>query len=73
MGKNAEKVEDIRGAIRIPRVRELTSASRATIWRWLKSDPTFPRPFHLSKGITCWDEGEILDWIAAKKSQRDSL
>jgi prophage regulatory protein len=57
-------------AIRLPQVMQLTGASRPTIWRWAKSDPTFPRPFHLSAAITCWDEAEILDWIAMKKASR---
>ena len=57
-------------AIRLPLVCERTGASRATVWRWAKSDPTFPKPFHLSTAITCWDEGEIQHWIESKKSQR---
>jgi predicted DNA-binding transcriptional regulator AlpA len=57
-------------AIRLPRVLDLTSVSRATIWRWVKSDQTFPKPFNLSPGITVWDEGELLDWIESKKSER---
>jgi predicted DNA-binding transcriptional regulator AlpA len=56
--------------IRLPRVVELTAASRATIWRWVKDDLTFPRPFHLSKGITVWCEEEVLGWLHAKKAQR---
>lgn len=54
-------------AIRIDRVCELTGVSRPTIWRLSKSDPTFPKPFKLSAAITCWDEGELLAWIAAKR------
>lgn len=59
-----------RRAIRLPEVCALTGASRATIWRLSKSDPAFPKPFKLSAAITCWDEGEILNWIAAKKGQQ---
>ena len=57
-------------AIRLPRVCDHTGASPATVWRWAKDDPTFPKPFHLSKGVTCWDEAEVFDWIAAKKAQQ---
>jgi predicted DNA-binding transcriptional regulator AlpA len=57
-------------AIRIPKVCDLTGASRATVWRWVTRDHSFPKPFHLSSAITCWDEGEILDWIEAKKAAR---
>jgi predicted DNA-binding transcriptional regulator AlpA len=57
-------------AIRLPRVCDHTASPPATVWRWSKYDPTFPKPFRLSAGVTCWDEGEILDWIEAKKAQR---
>ncbi len=57
-------------AIRLPRVVEITGASRATVWRWSKTDPTFPRPFKLSAGVTGWDEAEIFGWLEAKKSAR---
>lgn len=57
-------------AIRLNEVLHLTGASRPTIWRWARSDPTFPRPFHLSSAITCWDEREVLGWIESKKSAR---
>lgn len=57
--------------IRIPRVRYLTGGtSDATIWRWVKNDPTFPKPFHMSSAITCWDEAEITDWVESKKAAR---
>lgn len=41
--------------------------SRATLWRKVKHDPGFPRPFKLSEGITVWAQSEILDWIDAKR------
>jgi predicted DNA-binding transcriptional regulator AlpA len=56
----------------LPQVCQRTCASPATVWRWSKNDPTFPKPFHLSKGVTCWDESEIVDWIEVKKSERGS-
>jgi predicted DNA-binding transcriptional regulator AlpA len=58
-------------AIRLPHVCSLTGASRATVWRWANDDVTFPKPFHLSPGITCWDEGEVVAWIDTKKAERD--
>ncbi len=54
-------------AIRLTSVCDLTGASRASVWRWAKDDPTFPKPFHLSAAITVWDEGEVLNWLEAKK------
>jgi prophage regulatory protein len=57
-------------AIRLPDVMRLTGASRPTIWRWVRADPSFPKPFHLSPAITCWDESELIAWIEVKKAQR---
>ena len=58
--------------VRLPRICDLTGASSATIWRWTKTDPAFPKPFHLSSAITCWDEDEVLAWLQSKKAQRES-
>lgn len=57
-------------AVRLPRVCELTGASSATIWRWVRADGAFPKPFSISTGITAWDESEIISWLEAKKSRR---
>lgn len=57
-------------AIRLAQVVAVTGVSRPTIWRWVRNDPTFPKPFHLSAGITAWDEAEITAWIEGKKSLR---
>ena len=54
-------------AISLAGVRNATSLSAATIWRFLHDDPTFPRSFKLGSR-TCWDEDEILAWVAAKKA-----
>jgi predicted DNA-binding transcriptional regulator AlpA len=56
-------------AIRLPTVSDLTGMSRATIWRKVKEDTGFPKPFHLSEAITAWDEAEILNWLASKKAE----
>lgn len=67
---NHQSCAEVTRAIRLTEVMRLTGASRPTIWRWTKSDPTFPRPFHLSKAITCWDEREVVSWIESKKARR---
>ena len=64
--------EHARG-IRLQGVCYLTAFSRATVWRKVKYDPGFPRPFKLSQGVTVWDEAEILDWIESKKVQQRAL
>ncbi len=57
-------------AIRLSEVMRLTGASRPTIWRWTKQDQGFPLPFHLSPGVTAWDETEVITWLEGKKAQR---
>lgn len=42
------------------------SVSRQTVWRWLKTDPTFPKPISLSPGCTRWKASELDAWEAAR-------
>ena len=39
---------------------------RSTPWRWVKSDPGFPKPVVLSPGCTRWRLCELEAWEAAK-------
>lgn len=57
-------------AVRISEVCRLTGVSRATVWRLVKLDPAFPRPFKVSAAITAWDEKDVFAWLAAKKHVR---
>ena len=41
--------------------------TRQTIWRWVRSLPTFPRPYSLSPGCTRWKLAEIEDWEAGRE------
>jgi predicted DNA-binding transcriptional regulator AlpA len=45
--------------------------SRATIWRRVKEDPSFPRPIKLSEGVTCWSENEVSEWLEKLKGARN--
>jgi len=56
--------------IRLKEVCLITAASQATIWRWVKTNPGFPRPIRLSPSCTVWNEAELLEWIENKKDQR---
>lgn len=40
--------------------------TKPTVWRWVRTDPTFPRPMKLSPGCTRWKLSDIEDWEAAK-------
>lgn len=44
------------------------SVHRSTLWRWVKTDPTFPQPVKLSAGCTRWKLSEIEAWDASKTS-----
>jgi len=35
---------------------------RSTLWRWAKTDPTFPKPVSLSVGCTRWKLSAIENW-----------
>jgi prophage regulatory protein len=47
-------------------VADRYSVSRVTIWRWRKTDPSFPQPINLSPGCVRWKLLEIENWEAAK-------
>ena len=57
-------------AIRLAQVADLVGASKPTVRRWSKTNSSFPRPFHLSPGVTAWDENEVFVWIEARKAER---
>jgi len=39
---------------------------RVSVWRWLKTDPTFPKPFKLSPGCVRWRLADLEVWEAAR-------
>jgi prophage regulatory protein len=39
---------------------------RATIWRWVNTDPNFPKPVKLSPQCTRWKLSEIETWEARR-------
>lgn len=39
---------------------------RSTIWRWVDTNPEFPKPVELSPGCTRWKLEEIEAWEAAR-------
>lgn len=42
--------------------------SRPTVWAWLKTDPTFPKPVKLSPGCTRWKIADLEDWEAKRRT-----
>lgn len=43
--------------------------SRASIWRWLKTDPNFPKPVALSAGCSRWRLSDLEAWEANRAAQ----
>lgn len=41
---------------------------RTTPWRWIKVDPTFPKPVQLTPGCTRWKLADLEAWEQAKKT-----
>lgn len=41
-------------------VAERFSTSRATVWRWVQRNPSFPRPVKISAGTTRWRLSDLV-------------
>lgn len=48
-------------------IAERYGVSRPTVWRWLKTDPEFPKPVSLSPGCTRWKLDEIESWESVRR------
>ncbi len=49
--------------IRVDKVAEILGVSKATIYRWIKENPDFPRPVKLGKQTTAYITSEIEAFI----------
>ena len=56
-----------RRTLRPAQVAEKIGISLATTWRYVRKDPTFPRPFKLTANTTVYFEHEIDAWLSAKR------
>ena len=56
--------------IKLKDVMNLTSLSRATIYRYI-AQQQFPKQVVLSARAVVWRESEIIEWIEEKTAQRD--
>jgi predicted DNA-binding transcriptional regulator AlpA len=56
-----------KGYIRVKRLAPELAVSVPTVWRWLKEDPTFPKPVKLSARVTAWDISEVSAWLDSRK------
>jgi predicted DNA-binding transcriptional regulator AlpA len=48
-------------------IGEMLAVSRATVRRWARTDPTFPKPVKFSEGCTRWRIADIEAWAATKR------
>ena len=56
--------------IKLPKVKELTTFSSATIYR-LISEGEFPKQIKLAERSSAWSLEEVYNWIDQKKDARD--
>jgi predicted DNA-binding transcriptional regulator AlpA len=50
-------------------VRELCGGiSDMCLWRWLRRDPSFPKPAYYN-GRRYWREAEVLAWLEARERE----
>ncbi|MER9856266.1 MULTISPECIES: AlpA family phage regulatory protein [unclassified Mesorhizobium] len=47
---------------------ERFGVDRTTIWRWARTNPTFPNPVKVSAGATRWRIADIEAWEAAREA-----
>lgn len=46
----------------VAEVAQRYGRSRATIWRWVKTNKHFPEPIKLSPGTSRWSENQLLEF-----------
>ena len=61
---------NIKKAIKLAQVKELTTFSSATIYRLIKKGE-FPKQIKLAKRSSGWLQEEIYNWLEEKKNARD--
>jgi prophage regulatory protein len=54
--------------IKVDEVKSRVGVSRAFIYKLIAGD-RFPKPIKLGSA-SLWDEGEVLEWMDAKKAER---
>ncbi|MEQ1785133.1 MAG: helix-turn-helix domain-containing protein [Hyphomonadaceae bacterium] len=52
------------------RAAEILDVSEATIWRWTKSNPSFPKPVKLSPGCTRFSLESIQHFVQEASGAR---
>ena len=55
--------------LRVNDTAEFLAVSRATIYRWIKSNPNFPKSIQLGERSTVFDLDELKAFVAHRKEQ----
>lgn len=66
------KQSKFRKMIKLPKVCEITTHSRATIYRRM-AEGKFPKQINLTKRSAVWIEEEVLEYVEEKVRLRDAL
>lgn len=61
-------MESHRESVRPKRAADLLGVGSATLWRWVKVRPDFPKPRRLSARCTVFDTGELIAWRDAQQA-----
>ena len=54
-------------SLRPTQAAELLGVGRATVFRWMKMRPDFPKPRNLSSRCTVFDMDELIQWRDGQK------
>ncbi len=53
--------------LRVNDVAAFLAVNRSTIYRWIKSNPNFPRPIQLGERSTVFDLDELKEFVSSKR------
>ena len=56
----------------VDQVAKRLTVHRATIWKYVARNPSFPKPIKLSAGCARWRADEIEAWIAERERERET-
>lgn len=72
--KRPEVADPASKFLTVEEVAKRYGVAKATVWRWMKTDPNFPEPIKLSAGTSRWVEEQLhmFERLAAKRSESKS-
>lgn len=52
----------------VKQVADRYNVTKATIWRWVRTDPTFPRPVKFSEQATRFEFSALESWEQSRRA-----